>query len=98
MIGEAEMNGLLDPKKLPLPARPLVEKIDAEHYEDSSGEESLEIWVILDDATNDDDLTGENVVQVKSAIHQTLLAHGIRLFPYIRLIKRSDYSSQANSE
>lgn len=75
----------------PLPPSPPVEAIEAEPYEDSSGEESLQIWVILGDSTRDEDLTGEHVMQLKSAIRERLLSRGIRLFPYIRLVRRSEY-------
>lgn len=98
MTDEAEMKEVLDPKKLALPSRPLIEEIELEHYEDSSGEESLEIWVILDDSTKDEDLTGENVMQVKSAIREALLSNQVRLFPYIRFIVRAEYDSEVGSE
>jgi hypothetical protein len=75
----------------PLPPSPPIEAIEAEAYEDSTGEESLQVWVILSDSTRDEDLTGEHVMEIKSALRERLLSKGIRLFPYIRLVKRSDY-------
>ena len=75
----------------PLPPSPPVEAIEAEFYEDSTGEESLEVWVILSDATRDEEITGERVMQIKSALRERLLSKGITLFPYIHFIKRSDF-------
>jgi hypothetical protein len=95
---DEKMKKALDRKSLSLPARPPVETIESEHYEDSSGQDSLEIWVILSDSTPDEDLTGENVMQIKSAIRESLRRNGIRLFPYVRLVKRSDYHSETTSE
>jgi len=77
--------------KLDLPDHPVVEGIEADYIADSSGEESLEVWVILSDATEDEELTGETVVQIKSAISESLINQGVTLFPYIRFVKRSDH-------
>lgn len=85
-------------ENLSLPAAPPVEAIEYEPYVDSSGEDSLQIWVILSDSTAEKDLTGKNVMQIKSSIRESLLENGIHQFPYVRLIKRSDYHSQAASE
>lgn len=87
----------LDLKKLQFPPRPPIDAIEVEPYENWYGEESLEVYVILNDSTCDDDLTGENVIQIKSAIAESLLDNGIRLFPYIRLIRQSDYREEQAS-
>jgi len=85
-------------ENLSLPASPRIATIHAHTYEDSSGEESLEIWVILSDSTSDDDLTGENVMQIKSAIRESLINSGIQHFPYVRMIRQKDYQAEAASE
>jgi hypothetical protein len=82
---------------LPLPPSPRVEQIEAEDYVDSTGIDSLMIWVLLSDDTRDEELTGRNVMDIKAAIRESLLSHGIRLFPYTNLILRSDYPSRAES-
>lgn len=81
----------------PLPASPVVEAIEVEPYEDSTGVDSLQVWVVLSDATRDEDLTGERVMQLKSALSERLLSEGVHLFPYIRLVKRSDYQAAGKS-
>ena len=88
----------LDLKNLPLPPKPVVEAIEVQPYVDTTGEESLDVWVVLSDATDDDDLTGKNVMQINAAIRESLLECDIRLFPYVHLIKQSDYRSQMEGE
>lgn len=93
-----KVRAALDLESLELPARPVVEAIEADPYEDSSGKDSLEVWVILSDCTSDSDLSGENVTQIKAVIRERLLSKGIHLFPYVRMAKRSEHQLQASSE
>ena len=88
---EAAIHDALNKENLNLPDRPVIEDIKADYIEDSSGEDALEVWVILSDATRDEELTGESVVQIKSAISESLLDNGVDLFPYIRFVTRSEY-------
>ena len=81
---------VLDPKKLKLPLRPVIRSIDVEDYIDNSGEGALLLQVILDEATSDEDITGEAIVAIKSAIRESLLSTGVREFPYIVFAKRSE--------
>lgn len=94
MPDEATIKTALKKDELDLPDYPVVEIIEADYYEDSSGEDSLEVWVILSDSTRDEELTGESVVQIKSAISESLLKNDVKLFPYIRLVKRSEYETE----
>ncbi len=88
---QAIIEEALKKEKLDLPDRPVIETIEVDFIEDSSGEDSLEVWVILSDSTRDEELTGESVVRIKSTISESLLNNGVTLFPYIRLVKQSDY-------
>lgn len=98
MSDQATIDNALKKEKLQLPDRPVIEDIKADYIEDSSGEDSLEVWVILSDSTSDEELTGESVVQIKSAISESLLESGVDLFPYIRFSKRADYGSDEELE
>ena len=91
MPDQVTIDNALKKEKLDLPDRPVIEDIKAEFIEDSSGEDSLEVWVILNDSTPDEELTGQSVVRVKSTISESLLASHVDLFPYIRFVKLSDY-------
>lgn len=88
----------LDLKKLDLPSSPAIVEIRVFPYEDWTGDEALEVIALMDDRTTDDELTGENVVRIKSAIRDSLFHRGVKLFPYIRMIKQSDYDLEAARE
>jgi hypothetical protein len=98
MPDEATIHDALKKEKLELPDRPVIETIEGDYIDDSTGEVSLEVWVILSDSTRDEELTGESVVQIKSAISESLLKSGVDVFPYIRLVKRSDYEGDEELE
>jgi hypothetical protein len=78
----------LDIKSLSLPS--VVAGLEAEDYTDASGEPALRVWVMLDEATDVDKLTGEMIGDLKSSIQQSLRAHGVTMFPYIFLAKPSE--------
>lgn len=92
MSDQATVDNALKKETLELPDRPVIEDIKAEYIQDSSGEDSLEVWVILSDSTSEEELTGASVVQIKSAISESLLKSGVDLFPYVRFSKRADYA------
>jgi hypothetical protein len=98
MAVDEKIQAALALEALPLPPSPRVEQIEAEYYVDSTGVDSLMIWVLLSDDTRDEEITGKNVMDIKAAIRESLLSHGVHLFPYSSLILRSDYLSRAESE
>lgn len=91
MLNEATIHDALKLEKLDLPDFPVIEAIDVQEIVDSTGVDSLEVWVILSDATKDEEITGEAVVQIKTAISQSLIESGVTLFAYINFAKRSEY-------
>jgi hypothetical protein len=80
----------LDVKSLPLPPGLGVTKLEVEEYTDSTGEPSLRVWVILDESTDVEKVSGQSIGEFKSAIQQRLREHGNTLFPYIFLAKESE--------
>jgi hypothetical protein len=76
---------ILDPAKLPLPERPVVREIRVLPYQDHTGADALEVWVILDESTTRADRTVDNVQAIRQAVSDTLLADEIEEFPYIHL-------------
>ena len=88
----------LDLKNLQFPPSPRIEALEYQPYEDSTGEDSLEVFVIISDSTRDEEITGENVIEIKSAIRESLLSKGVNLFPYIEFITRSDYDALEKSQ
>ncbi len=83
MAVDEKTNEALDLKTLKLPPFPPVSKIECEEYEDSTGEPSLRLLVIFAENTDATKITGEQVGNLKRAIHDSLIAHGITKFPYI---------------
>jgi hypothetical protein len=78
-------------KNLKLPPKPRVLAIEVEDYVDWTKEEALRVWAVIDEDTTDAELqNGKAIIELKEAIHDTLLAKGITLFPYITLIKPSE--------
>jgi hypothetical protein len=85
----------LDLTKLRLPKRPQVTRLEAEEYTDADGEPALRILAVIDEATDLDQVTGRDVVDLKDAIRDSLRRHGVVLFPYIFLAKPSELVEEA---
>lgn len=83
---------------LSLPANPKVLSIEVEDYIDADGVDALWVWVILDESTDAEQFSGDEVIELKSAIRENLLQRGITAFPYISLIKESERSEVANED
>jgi len=95
MSDQATIDEAVRKDRLDLPDLPVIETIEVKQIVDSSGVDSLEVWVVLSDSTNtDEEITGESVMQIKEAIAESLLESGVTLFPYIRFIKQSDYKAR----
>ncbi|REJ93502.1 MAG: hypothetical protein DWQ34_10460 [Planctomycetota bacterium] len=75
---------------LQLPPSPPVARVEAEEYTDSTGEPSLRVLVVLDESADLDQVSGEDVGELKFAIRESLREHGIEVFPYIFLAKQSE--------
>jgi hypothetical protein len=80
---------VLDLKTLALPPLPKVLEIAVEDYVDSTGDPSLRVDVVLDEATTDEEL-GEDTFRMKQAIFDCLREAGIDEFPYIFVAKPSE--------
>jgi hypothetical protein len=75
---------------LSLPPSPPVIDIKAAEYTDTSGDEALRVWVTIAEDTDENNFSGEAIIKLKSAIQESLIAHGIHVFPYVFLVKPSD--------
>lgn len=74
---------------------PVVD-VYATPYVDSTGADSLEAWVVMDDSLQDNDITGERVMNLKGAILDRLQEHDIRPFPHIRVATQSVFAEMQN--
>lgn len=86
----------LELDQIHFPSNPRVVGLEAEDYTDSSGEPALRVQVILDESADVDSIQGEQVGRLKFVIRDSLRKHGVTLFPYIFLAKRSELVEAAN--
>jgi hypothetical protein len=74
-----------------LPKSPKVTEIRVEDYVDTSGEDALRIWVILDDSVTDDQLLrGDDIIALKSTIRDRVFKLGVGLWPYVSIARQSE--------
>lgn len=82
MAVDERTNEALDLKTLKLPPFPPVSEIRWEEYEDSTGDAALRLLVVFAENTDVEKITGQQVGDLKRAIRESLIAHGITKFPY----------------
>lgn len=76
--------------KLKFPKNPKVVDVRVEDYVDTSGEDALRIWVILDESVDVEKFRGEDIIALKSAIRDCVFELGVGLWPYIYIAKQSE--------
>ena len=69
----------LDLKNLVLPPSLPVIAVEGYEYTDSSGDAALRVLVTLKEETDVENVPGEDVGKLKSAIHDSLRCHGVSL-------------------
>jgi len=82
-FSEGELAEVVSPARLALPERPRVTDIKVQEYEDSTGDDALDVHVILDDATPEEDWEWASVRPIFDAISAALAGAGETRFPYI---------------
>ncbi|MEX0716923.1 MAG: hypothetical protein WD066_10060 [Planctomycetaceae bacterium] len=98
LTDEQRTREALDLRKLKLPASLPVVRIEAEDYTDWTGDDALRIQVVLDESVDVYHVNGKDVGDLKRAIHDSLIARGITLFPYIWLVKQSELDEADDDE
>lgn len=93
MLVDKRVKAALDLKRLKLPAYPRVLRLEAEDYTDSSGDDSLRILAVIDDATELKPEIGPAVDEMKNRVRESLRQHGIDKFAYIFVAKPSELST-----
>jgi len=86
-----QINAALQLDQLDLPARPRVVRLEWRPHEDSLGEDSLKVWVILSDDTRDEEL--KETFEINRTIRDNLRKHGVSLFAYIRYALETEYKA-----
>ena len=59
--------------------------------EDSTGDESLDCWVLLDNETTDDEITSQETQIIKNEIRENLFQRKVTRFPYVYFARESEY-------
>lgn len=80
----------LDNLRPALPASIPVLDLDVEDYVDTTGEPSLRILLVIDEATDLENLSGKDVGELKAALRECLRTHGITEFAYFKIAKPSE--------
>jgi hypothetical protein len=94
MLTEAEVTDLLSVKKLPLPAHPKINDIKIEERLDWTGEEMLDIYLILDDASPEEDWKLPKIHPVTDLVRETLRNAGDSRFALFTIGTQKDYDER----
>lgn len=76
---------------LELPHGLKIAQIRWHPVEDSSGEESLEIDILLDNSTTDKEIETAPIHAIKTTIIESLDRNNVRLFPYFSFYRENEY-------
>ncbi len=88
----------LDLEHLQLPPSPPVSQINWKEYQDSTGEPSLRLQVVLEENTDVSKVSGEQIGELKAAIRDSLVAHGVSKFPYIFITTAEELAEPVDEE
>lgn len=83
---------------LDLPKKPRIVGLEWAYYEDTQGEDSLKVTVILADSTTDSDILIAPIHEIKRAIMESLDRQGIELFPYFFFERPSEREALRQEE
>jgi hypothetical protein len=84
------LSKILNPQRLPLPSEPPIVELRWEPYVDHLGDSELHVWAILDESATSEQRRGHQISAASHVIREALQAAGIKKFPYLRFLKRSE--------
>ena len=90
---EGTIEEILEPTNLRLPIPPII-AVRNERFTDVDGEDALQIWVILDDVTPEDQRTWAKVEPIHRKIVDTLASEGIPARPYIWFRTEAEFATR----
>ncbi len=88
---------VLDVRKLNLPPSLPVAKLDVHDYLDASGKDAWRVDVTIRDGTDIESVPGEDILALKEAIHDALVAAGTEHFPYVRIATQSEWQQERDT-
>ena len=81
-----------------LATKPRIVKLDWDSFLDSSGEETLEVFVVLDDATTDEEIENAPIDSIQQSIVDKLAESGISSSPYFVFEYEREHESPERCE
>jgi len=93
-----ESREALDLKKLALPPGLPVTRLEVEDYADADGEPALRVLAVIAESVVIEQVSGRDVVAMKSAIRESLWQRGITLFPYVFIAKQSELDEDEDED
>jgi len=74
-----------------------VREVIVQKRPDWTGEESLFVWVLLDDSVPDDDLDWDDIEPLNRVASDWMRASQPDFFPYLRFRRQREWAEVANS-
>ena len=93
MRTNANLQRAIDLRQIPVPAGFNIVSIEAEDYTDWDGDPALRISVVIDENMDVDHISGEVINTFKRSVRDSLIKHGVTLFPFFRFAKPSELAS-----
>jgi hypothetical protein len=97
MLTSERLHQVLEPRALDLPPQPHVTEIRCDAICDSLGDDALQVIVVLDGSTQDEDRSWERIEPVEGVIREALRDAGEERFPYIRFRTPQELLEEAES-
>jgi hypothetical protein len=76
--------------KSKLPRNPKVVDIRVEDYVDSDGEDALRVTIVIDEDVDVENLSGQEITDLKSTVRRRIRELGVERWPYIQIAKPSE--------
>ncbi len=88
----------LDLSQLDLPPSPKILRLEVEDFTGTEGEPALRVLAVIDEDTQIEQVQGRDIMSLKRAIYDSLLAHGVELFPYVFIAKPSELDESQDEQ
>jgi hypothetical protein len=98
MVDTQAIDKALQLNELTLPPGLRITDIVWDWFEDSDGEQTLEIIVVLDDETTDREIEQAPIHEIKRAIIDSLAEQGVSFFPYFYFERESEHEAPVREE
>src|SRR6266540_3371405 len=94
MLSEEELAEILAPERLKLPKSPKVIGVKVEDYEDWTGDEALDVYVLLDPRTTDRQRSWRYLERINDEVVRAIRSSGETRFPYVTFGTPEEYQNR----